>query len=197
MKKAALAAVLTIAALSASACTSDTLGHATADASADATPSTAATKSATMTQTATSEMPTTSPEPTSMFKSGQAWADDAYESWFEGMQYTYIEDPNAGMFCPAFDDVKGYRECVPNDPHAYIKSFTSTEPGHLVVTISPDSRWQGGTYDGESIPGVDFVAGNVGPRLRQDGFPFLEVTAKVAGTDESYTYEEFPSDAGR
>lgn len=112
------------------------------------------------------------------------------------MQYTYIEDKDAGMFCTKFDDLKGYRDCVPNDPHAYIESFTSTESGHLIVTLTPDSRWQGGEYDTDGS-GLQFVAGNVGPRLQQDGFPFLKVTAEIAGTDKSYTYEMFPSDAGR
>ncbi|MGP5390484.1 hypothetical protein [Glutamicibacter arilaitensis] len=204
MKK--LAPLVLIAALALTGCTT---GNQSADAtpSATATPSASATAqaaskassastSATATRTVPSEMPTTSPEPTSMFKSGQAWADDAYDSWFKGMQYTYIEDKNAGMFCTKFDDLKGYRDCVPNDPHAYIESFTSTEPGHLIVTLAPDSRWQGGEYDTEGS-GLPFVAGNVGPRLQQDGFPFLKVTAKIAGTDESYTYEMFPSDAGR
>ncbi|MGP5165215.1 hypothetical protein [Arthrobacter rhombi] len=196
MKRTGFAAVLAIAVLSASACTSESVGNSSADGLVGGSPTSAATKAAPTQQMSSSEMPSTGAGPTSMFKTGQAWADDAYESWFEGMQTTYIDDSDVG-FCPPFDDLKGYRECLPNDPHAYVESFTSTEPGHLVVTLSPDSRWQGGEYDTDGISGLEFVAGNVGPRLQQDGFPFLKVTAKISGTDKSSTYELFPSKSGR
>lgn len=194
MKTPALAtgpAITAIIAILVSGCTSGSSGPDAADGTTSVgTPSAPESSPA-----PSASRPTATPSPTGKAEpekktEAQEWADAAYASWFKGMQYTYIEDPDAGMFCDEFDDIAGYRECVPNDPHAYIESFTATASGHLVVTVSPDSRWEGGTYDTLEMPGLFFVSGNIGTRLEADNFTFVEVTAKLDGINASYTYRQ-------
>ena len=120
--------------------------------------------------------PPAPPAPTAAAADPEAWADYKYTEWLHGMNTTYRE------MCGELTDLSVYRACVPDDPHAYITAFSATEISELVITIGP-GPWEGGTYDTESIPAADFVAGNVPFHIAKFGSDFDSVTALTPNGD--------------
>lgn len=85
----------------------------------------------------------------------EAWAEEKYAQWLSGMNDVY-----ESMCGATITKLETYRSCLPSDPHAYVKKVSSPARGELVVTLA-DGPWIDGTYDTNSISGVDFVAGNM------------------------------------
>ncbi|WP_404288976.1 hypothetical protein [Glutamicibacter arilaitensis] len=114
----------------------------------------------------------------------EAWAEEKYVQWLDGMNDTYES------FCSAsIKKIETYRDCIPTDPHAYIDSVSSPAVGELVVTLAP-GIWQGNTYDTDSIPGVDFVSGNMMLKINRKAHGPEQVetlTVNVQGTKETST----------
>ncbi|PRA10974.1 hypothetical protein CQ010_10355 [Arthrobacter sp. MYb211] len=114
----------------------------------------------------------------------EAWAEEKFVQWLEAMNDTYES------FCSAnIKKIETYRDCIPTDPHAYIDSVSSPAIGELVVTLAP-GIWQGNTYDTDSIPGVDFVSGNMMLKINSKAHGPEQVetlTVKVQGTEETST----------
>lgn len=119
------------------------------------------------------------PSPAAAQTDPEAWADYKYTEWLHGMNTTYRE------MCGELIDLTVYRDCVPDDPHAYITDFSATKIGELVITIGP-GPWEGGTYDTETIPAADFVAGNAPFKIARFSTDFDAITA-VTPDGESAT----------
>ncbi len=113
-----------------------------------------------------------------------AWAEEKYVQWLDSMNDTYES------FCGAtIKKLETYRSCIPTDPHAYIDSVESPDFGELVVTLSP-GIWQDNTYDTKSLPGVNFVSGNMMLKINSKAHGNEQVeklTVVVEGSDETST----------
>lgn len=116
------------------------------------------------------------PSPAAAEADPEAWADYKYVEWLHGMNTTYRE------MCGELTDLRVYRDCVPDDPHAYITDFSATDIGELVITIGP-GPWEDGKYDTETIPAADFVAGNAPFHIAKFSTDFDSITALTPDGD--------------
>lgn len=202
-KSPALMAVLAITAAALAGCSSGSLEDAapapeviptTQTASPAADPSTLTPEAPAEPETAAPSLEP-SPEPTRHWLAPppapaeaavdpEAWADYKYTEWLHGMNTTYRE------MCGELTDLSVYRDCVPDDPHAYITDFSATEVGELVITIG-DGPWENGAYDTDAIPAAHFVAGNAPFHIAKFATDFDSITA-VTPDGDSYTEDYEP-----
>lgn len=110
------------------------------------------------------------PAPADAADDPTAWADYKYTEWLHGMNTTYRE------LCGELTTLEVYRDCVPDDPHAYITDFSATQIGELIITIGP-GPWENGPYDTQDIPAAHFVAGNAPFHIAKFSTDFDSITA--------------------
>ena len=113
----------------------------------------------------------------------EAWADEKYQQWLEGMNDTYES------MCGTLTSIEVYRKCIPSDPHAYIGKVESPAPGDLVVTLD-DGPWTGGTYDEGANGAASFVTSNMMLKINEKaarGEKVESLTVKTADGSQEHT----------